>query len=203
MNNIESVYNTSKSIADFSIGYTKYLVDLLNRLDHDSISKFVSLLIKKREEGKKVFFIGNGGSAATASHFANDIGFGTRCYDKPFKVISLTDNCAVMTALGNDDGYEDIFYNQLRVLMEEGDALVAISASGNSPNLLKAINYANEQGNETFGLVGFDGGKMLEICKSSIHIKTPKGEYGPVEDLHMIMDHLVGNYLNNFVRQQN
>ena len=105
--------------------------------------------------------MGNGGSAATASHFANDLAFGTNDYDKPFKVMSITDNVPVLTALGNDYGYEEIFVRQLRVYGKKGDVLVGISASGNSPNLLTAFEYAGASGIKTVALTAFDGGKMM------------------------------------------
>jgi D-sedoheptulose 7-phosphate isomerase len=201
-NNVDKIYSDSSSIRDFSVSYVNYLKTLLDQLDHDSVVEFVEMMLEARSKGSKIIFIGNGGSAATASHFANDIGYGTRCYDNPFKALSLTDNNAVLTAVGNDDGYDQIFKKQLQVLMENGDVVVAISASGNSPNLLRGIEYTKSKGNKSFGLVGFDGGEMLSLCDSSIHIKTPSGEYGPVEDLHMILDHLVGNYLLRFVKSE-
>ena len=148
-----------------------------------------------RERGSRVFFIGNGGSAATASHFANDLAIGTRTLEKPFRVISLTDNVAVMTAIGNDYGYEQIFLQQLKTVMDPHDVVVAISASGNSPNLLTAIEWANAHGAITIGLTGFDGGRLASLAQQRVHIPSNKGEYGPVEDAHMILDHIVGNYL--------
>lgn len=199
-NNVDKIFSESVEIKEFSISYVEYLKTLLDRLDHDAITEFIKICLKTREEGRKLIFIGNGGSAATSSHFANDIGYGTRCYEKPFRALSLSDNNAVITAIGNDDGYDQIFKKQLQVVMSQGDVVIAISASGNSPNLVEAVNYANEKGNKTIGLLGFEGGKLLEICSSNIHIKTPHGEYGPVEDLHMILDHLVGNYLLRFVK---
>lgn len=203
INNVDKIFSASQNIRDFSFSYVNYLKSLLDELDHDSVVEFVEMMLEAREKGAKIIFIGNGGSAATSSHFANDIGYGTRCYEKPFKALSLTDNNAVITAVGNDDGYDQIFIKQLQVLMERGDVVIAISASGNSPNLIRAIEYTKSKGNRTFGLVGFDGGELLKICDASIHIKTLSGEYGPVEDLHMILDHLVGNYLLRFVKNEN
>lgn len=186
----------------FAKFYVRRLTILLEQLDINSLDSFCNMILEARENGKKIIFMGNGGSAATASHFANDIGIGTREYEKPFKALSITDNNAVISAIANDDGYENIFLYQLKLYLEEGDVVIPISASGNSKNLLLACEYAKSKGNKVFSLVGFDGGELLKISDDSIHIETPKGEYGPVEDLHMFCDHLVGNYLYQLMRMQ-
>lgn len=172
----------------------------MNNISLSDIEQFVETLLDARSRGSTIFFIGNGGSAATASHFANDIAIGTRTYDKPFRVISLCDNPSIITAIANDDGYDKIFSQQLRILLKKGDVVVAISASGNSPNLIEAIDLAKKMGNVTVGLSAFDGGKMKEMVDVSVHVPTEKGEYGPAEDAHMVMDHLVSNYLMRFVQ---
>ena len=147
-----------------------------------------------------MFFIGNGGSAATASHFANDISIGTNDYDEPFKALSLTDNVSIITAIGNDYGYEDIFVKQLQVLGRADDVVVGISASGNSPNLIKAFEYAKKVGIKTVAITAFDGGKLKTIADEGIHVPTDTKEYGPAEDAHMILDHLVSAYLMRIVK---
>lgn len=183
--------------------YLDYLASCFAALDRDALARFVELLLAARESGHAVFFIGNGGSAATASHFANDISIGTRTGDdKPFRAVSLTDNVAVMTALANDEGYDRMFVDQLKVHMRDGDSLVAISASGNSPNVIAAVEYAKTCGATVVGLTGFDGGRLKELSDISLHVPTAQGEYGPVEDVHMIFDHLVGSYLNAQVKLQ-
>lgn len=202
INNIDEIYSTSKTINDFAAKYIIYLTSVLSRIDTGKVDHFVKLMLDARNEGKKIIFIGNGGSAATASHFANDIGIGTRCSWKPFKALSLTDNVPVITAIGNDFGYEYIFTKQLEGLLEQGDILVAISASGNSQNLLNAIDYAKKRGNKTVGIIGFSGGKMREICDLTVLVETPVGEYGPVEDAHMVLDHLIMNYLSRKVQEE-
>ena len=137
----------------------------------------------------------------TASHFANDIAIGTRTGDdRPFRALSLADNAAVMTAIANDDGYDEIFVQQLQVLIRPGDVVVAISASGRSPNVIKAIEYANAHDAITVALTGFAGGRLKEIARHGVHVPTDEGEYGPVEDTHLILDHLVGAYLARRVR---
>ena len=198
MNNIDRIFSKDPKI--FADSYLNYLQSILNKIDTKEIASFIETLLSARKRKATVFFIGNGGSAATASHFANDIAIGTRTYEKPFRVISLCDNQAVITAIANDDGYEEIFSQQLQVLLKNQDLVVAISASGNSPNLLKAIDTSKKLGAITVGISAFDGGKMKEIVDVSLHVPTEKGEYGPAEDAHMVLDHLVSNYLMRFVR---
>ena len=200
MNNIDQIYSESLSIKDYSKSYIDYLSSVLSNISLTDIEKFVEVLLEARERESSIFFIGNGGSAATASHFANDIAIGTRTYEKPFRAISLCDNQAVITAIANDDGYEKIFSQQLQVLLKKQDVVVAISASGNSPNLLDAIDTAKKMNTITVGISAFDGGKMKEMVDVSLHVPTEKSEYGPAEDAHMVLDHLISNYLMRLVR---
>ena len=109
--------------------------------------------------------------------------------------MSLTDNTSVITAIGNDFGYEQIFVKQLEAVFKKDDLLVAISASGNSPNILRAVEYVKANRGVTIGLTGFDGGKLKKLLDHVIHVPTEKGEFGPVEDVHMILDHVIGTYL--------
>ena len=197
MNRIEKIYGEHPEAGRFARAYLDYLTELLARLDTDSIAAFIDLLLDAREREARIFFIGNGGSAATASHFANDIAIGTRTWSKPFRAMSLTDNVAVMTAIANDYGYTEIFTAQLKAQMFPGDVVVAISASGNSPNIVDAIQYANQRGGITIGLTGFEGGELKRLAQFCVHVSTAKGEYGPVEDIHMILDHLTGSFLIN------
>jgi D-sedoheptulose 7-phosphate isomerase len=198
MNNIDRFY-TPDPVA-FATAYLDYLHSVLRRLDTAEIGRFIGTLLDARSRGATIFFIGNGGSAATASHFANDLAIGTHDYEQPFRAVSLADNTAILTAVGNDFGYEDIFVRQLRVLGKHGDVLIGISASGNSPNLLKAFEHARSAGIKTVAITGFDGGRMKTMADEGIHVRTEPKEYGPVEDVHMVIDHLVGSYLMRFVR---
>jgi D-sedoheptulose 7-phosphate isomerase len=200
MNNIDKIFIKSRSVSDYSKLYLEHLTSVLNGISLNEIENFVKILLEARERDSSIFFIGNGGSAATASHFANDIAIGSREYEKPFRAISLCDNQAIITAIGNDDGYEQIFSQQLRVLLKKQDIVVSISASGNSSNLIHAINTAKKMGAITVGISAFDGGKMKELVDFSLHVPTEKGEYGPAEDAHMVLDHLVANYLMRYVK---
>ena len=199
MNTLDSIYSKSEQPRDYAKKYLHYLGQVLESLDAVAIEKFITTLIDCRKNQRQIFFIGNGGSAATASHFSNDIGIGTRTKKLPFKTLSLTDNVAILTAIGNDDGYDKIFTKQLELYLNPKDVVVAISASGNSANLIDAIEFAKSKGATIVGLTGFDGGKLKQLSDISLHVQTPKGEYGPVEDVHMVIDHLVGTYLNRYV----
>lgn len=205
MNNIEKIFNESSDVSQFSKRYFNYLFKLLNELDTDVIAAFAKEMEQARKNHNTIFFVGNGGSAATASHMAND--FGMDILKKgggnlPFRALALTDNASVMLAIANDDGYESLFVNQLRVHYRHGDKLVAISASGNSPNVIAAAEWVRKQGGVVMSLVGFDGGKLKDISDIVIHVKSEEGEYGPVEDIHMIMDHLLANWLQYKVQRE-
>ncbi len=197
-NNIDRFY-TSDPVA-FAKEYIQYLNTVLENIDPVEIGVFIKTLLNARAKGVTIFFVGNGGSAATASHFANDLAIGTNDYDKPFRVISLADNVPVLTALGNDFGYDEIFVRQLRVHAKKGDVLVGISASGNSQNLVSAFEYAKSAGIKTVALTAFDGGKMKVIADEGVHVPTEPKEYGPAEDAHMVLDHLVGAYLMRCIK---
>ena len=197
MNNIDRIF--TKNPEDFAAAYLEYLVSVLKNINVREIGQFVQTILDARERDATIYFIGNGGSAATASHFANDIAIGTNSYEKPFRAVSLTDNQAIITAVGNDFGYEDIFVRQLQVLGRKDDVVVGISASGNSPNLIKAFEYAKSVGIKTVAITAFDGGKMKPMADEGVHVPTAPKEYGPAEDAHMVLDHLVGAYLMRLI----
>jgi len=205
MNNIEQSLTRSTDIHSFAKNYFGYLYELLKGIDTHKIDAFVKEMENARENKNTIFFIGNGGSATTASHMAND--FGTDIHkrtstDKPFRAMSLTDNCAIMLAVANDTGFENLFVNQLRIYYRPGDKLVAISASGNSPNVVAAAEWVKKQGGIVISLVGFDGGKLKDISDVVVQVKTYKGEYGPVEDVHLILDHLVSYWLQHQIQKK-
>lgn len=206
-NNLDRIFNetinSNKQAATYAKSYAEYLCTLLKQLDYEAIGQFADLLLDTRKQGKRIYLIGNGGSAATAAHFANDLQIGVTPYTKEsFKAISLTDNSAIMSCIANDFGYEDVFRRQLEVLLQPGDIVVAISASGNSPNIIKAVEYCREKGNFVVGLTGFEGGQLKQKSNLNINIATPGGEYGPVEDLHMVLDHLTTTFLIRKIRNQ-
>lgn len=184
----------------FTEEYFEYLKKDLNYIKNNfskEIDKIVNILIDARDNKKKVFVMGNGGSGATASHFVGDLSKGTIIKDKPrFKAISLSDNIPNLLAWGNDLSYEDIFVEQLKNLMDPGDVLIGISGSGNSKNVIKAINYANENDGVTIGFSGFDGGELINCAQYNIHIKDNYMQR--VEDIHLILEHL----LTSIIREE-
>lgn len=172
--------------------YGSYIASLLTRLDYGAIGNVIKCFLEARKRNATIFFAGNGGSAATASHFSQDLGgVGRKIGVKCFRTISLTDSTPFMTALGNDYGYDKIFTYQLRNLFQKGDIFVAISASGNSPNIVEAVKWAKRSGGIVIGFIGFDGGKLLKLCHHAVHVPTDKNEYGPVEDIHIILNHMI------------
>ena len=200
MNNLDQIF--TKDAVIFASAYFEYLGKILKKIDPQSIDSFIQTLLKARQRGASIFMIGNGGSASTASHYANDLAIGTHSYEKPFRVVSLTDNQAVISAIGNDFGFEEIFARQLQILGKKGDIVVAISASGNSPNLIRAFEYAKQAGIRTVAITAFDGGKMKTMADEGIHVPTQDKEYGPAEDAHMVLDHLIAAYLLRLVKNE-
>ena len=202
INNLYKFYKEDCSIKGFAESYLKYVGRVISNISLEEIEEFVRTLLGARDRGAVIYFIGNGGSAATASHFANDIAIGTRALEKPFRAVSLCDNQSVITAIANDDGYEHIFSQQLEIMLEKEDVVVAISASGNSLNLMMALETAKKIGATTIGLTSFDGGDLRKKADISIHVPAEKGEYGPAEDGHMVLDHLIGSYLKLRVKEE-
>ena len=180
--------------------YAQSVIDLIENQSWLEVETLANDLYENWIDGRQLFLCGNGGSAATASHFANDVAIGSGDYERPFRALSLTDNVAVLTALGNDFGYEEVFVRQLRVLAERDDVVVAISASGNSPNLVTALEYAAEFGLRSVALTAFDGGRIRAMADQGVHVPTELGEYGPAEDAHMVLDHMIGAFLMRVVR---
>ena len=178
----------------FSDDYLNYISELISQLDRSHISQFVEHVLGVRDNKQTIFFLGNGGSASTASHFVNDISLGSRQFENPFRAVSLCDNQAVITAIANDDGYENIFLQQLQTQAKPGDSMVCISASGNSQNLVKAVEWSKANGIYTISLTAFDGGYLKKHTDLNIHVPTKIGEYGPAEDLHMVICGLIGSY---------
>jgi D-sedoheptulose 7-phosphate isomerase len=174
--------------------YIERLRYLLSKLDVNIISSIIDAMEKVHDNGK-IYIIGNGGSSATSSHMANDLSSGLKLREiRNFDVESLSDNSSVCTAIANDVGYENIFYAQLKDKINSNDMLIAISCSGNSDNIIKAVEYAKKQNTTVIGLTGFSGGKLKPLSDISFHIDSKDGEYGLVEDLHMILDHIIYTY---------
>lgn len=170
-----------------------YLEDLkktLDNLNRDEIVNFANILESARQRGSKVFIFGNGGSGSTATHFACDINKGASMgKTKRHRIIALTDNIPTMLAYGNDLSFDDVFVEQLKNFIEPGDVVVGISGSGNSKNIIKAIEFANGQENITVGITGFGGGKLKSIATYSVNAN--RNDMQISEDVHMILVHVL------------
>jgi len=170
--------------------YIKGLIDCLNQLSRQSIAGVVQAIYDAYLHNRQIFIMGNGGSAATASHFARDLRIGTAVEGKPrVRATSITDNMAMITSLANDVSYEAIFKEQLVGQLQAGDVVIGISASGNSPNVLRAIEYARENGVVTIALTGFDGGKLKDLVDKAIIVASR--DYGQVEDVHLSLSPII------------
>jgi D-sedoheptulose 7-phosphate isomerase len=201
--NQKDLFKPGQDAGSYFKRYNDYLHKQLQQIDGTAIEALSQAFLSARKNNQTIFFIGNGGSAATASHFAQDLAtVGRKAGVNSFRTLSLTDNNSYITALGNDVGYDNIFSEQMRYLFQPGDLLVAISASGNSPNIIVATEFAQKLGGKVFALAGFDGGKLATMADDTVLVATPKGEYGPVEDGHMIIDHVVTGYLLEILKQE-
>jgi D-sedoheptulose 7-phosphate isomerase len=168
----------------------------LLRIDSEAVRALADAIHDCYQHGRIVFLIGNGGSGSNASHFCEDLGKGTLCrtdFDndkkKRLRVLSLTDNTPYILAWGNDEGFERVFVEQLKNLASPRDLLVAISGSGNSPNILRAVEWANRNGLKTFGCTGFEGGKLRGLAHHGLHV--PLSDMGIVESIHLTAFHWV------------
>ena len=184
---------------NFIKDYIHELTRCLSSLDKTKIELIIDVLVEAYKRDRKVFILGNGGSATTASHMACDLGKGTlqRVYDnteKRFRVISLTDNVALITSFANDLSFDDIFVQQLRNLVETDDVVIALSGSGNSPNVVKAIEYAKSCRAITIGILGFKtGGKLGSMVDYSIIVDS--NHYGPIEDIQLVLNHMIAAWI--------
>jgi len=196
MHELKTKFKAAASEAEYASMYLKRVAQLMEALDTATIEEVIQRVEQVGEEGGTIYICANGGSASVASHFVNDAnvlatGEGTT----PIRAISLTDNVETVTALANDHGYETIFVRQLRGLLRQGDLLIALSVSGNSSNIIRAAEYARGAGVDTIGWCGFDGGALAGLCDMCVHIPTTLDEYGPVEDLFSMLEHIIMTFL--------
>jgi D-sedoheptulose 7-phosphate isomerase len=170
--------------------YQRELAAALERVDLRSVDQCIDCLREARRCGRRVFVFGNGGSSSTASHFVCDMVKGASYgYAARFRIMALTEAIATITAYSNDVGYDCIFAEQLKNFAQPGDVVVAISGSGNSPNVIRAVEYANSAGCTTIGLTGRDGGRLAPLVDLNIHV--PEQHMGRIEDAHMIICHMI------------
>lgn len=177
-------------------GYRQRLAQMLEDLQLEGVASIIEHLHDAWKRRALIVIAGNGGSAATASHMATDLVKATRVTGRPaVRAVSLMDNVSLLSALANDDGYEVALVRQLDAIFRSGDVLVLISASGNSENLVGAAREAKALGGSTVAFVGFDGGRLAEECDLCVCATSPRGLYGPVEDIHLILNHMLAEGL--------
>jgi D-sedoheptulose 7-phosphate isomerase len=178
---------------NFAEQYRQELIKTIDSIDAEKVGQAIELFRQTRADSRCVFVCGNGGSASTASHFACDIVKGAS-YNRPtrFRIMALTDSLPTLTAYSNDVTYDCVFVEQLKNFAQPGDLVMGISGSGNSPNVLRAIEYANSIGCKTVALTGRDGGKLGPLAQLNIQVPVP--HMGRIEDAHMIVCHMIGYY---------
>lgn len=191
---VERAFHATDAPSAFARGYLDYLRDVLDRIDVAAIDRVVEALLAARAEDRTIFVLGNGGSAATAAHLVNDLVGGTPTSGR-FRIFSLVDNAALLSAAANDYGYDNVFVRQLEGILRPRDVVIAISTSGSSRNVVRAVAHANAVGAITIGLTGFDGGQLRQLATIDVHVPTDNGEYGPSEDAHLALAHVITNYL--------
>ncbi len=173
------------------------VAQVIGGIDAGEVRKLADSVDRKATTGGHIFFIGNGGSAATATHYVNDLVMAYFRSGMAVRATSLTDNTSLLTGVSNDYSYEEVFCVQLKALSSRGDMVIAISASGNSPNLVRAIEYGNDSGLETVAITAFDGGALKASAQLSVHVPTKNGEYGPAEDAHLVINHALATYIRS------
>ena len=186
---------------DYVNGYIAALDGAMKKINPVDFEKIISILVDAWKKDKQVFIAGNGGSAGTANHFVCDFGknavpfTGTGPGKRRFRIISVSDNIEKISALGNDIAFEEIYRQQLINLMREGDVFIAVSASGNSPNIVRACEYAREMKARIVVLAGFRGGKIKNFAEASIVV--PLDSYEQIEDIHLVILHMIVYYFKN------
>ena len=178
--------------------YVARIFASFERMNSESLKEVVDLLRGAIESNCRIWIIGNGGSAATASHFATDLNRCTNSVGESVKAMSLCDNTSLITAIGNDFGYDQVFSRQLHNSASSGDLLIILSASGNSKNIISALGWAQNNKVTTLALTGFDGGQAKVLADTSLHVPTTNGDYGVAEDAHSILCHFLSSQFRNF-----
>ena len=178
---------------NFAAEYQKSTLAAVESIDLEKVNRAIEWFREARDSGRRIFVCGNGGSASTASHFACDMVKGAS-YERPkrFRMLALTDSLPTLTAYANDVGYDVVFAEQLRNFAEPGDLFMAISGSGNSPNVVRAMEYANSAGCRTVALTGRDGGKLGPLAELNIQVSVP--HMGRIEEAHMVVCHMICYY---------
>lgn len=193
---LKNLFQETDSPSAYSAAFLRHMAEMLGRMDAEAIGRAVSTIDEVHANGGTIYVLANGGSAAVASHFVNDLGVNALVPDRPgYHVISLTDNVEAFSAVANDAGFENVFLYQLRCGLRAGDLVLAMSVSGNSENVIRAVSYAKDTGARTIGFCGFEGGRLAETADQIVHIPSSKDEYGPVEDAFSVICHIISGYL--------
>ena len=171
--------------------YLQRVFRAIESVDARKVMELADLVCEVRSRNCKILVCGNGGSCTTASHMAVDLGVGSQRFGAGIRIMSLGDNVAAVTATGNDVAFDRIFAAQVQLLGSDGDVFIAISASGNSPNVLEAVRLASARGMVVVGLTGFSGGHLRDMADLSLHVATADGDYGVAEDAHLMISHMV------------
>ena len=190
-----------KEPARYAKDYLQQSLEAMRTISPDDVARLIEILQAARQGQKHVFVCGNGGSAATASHLAAGLGNeGSRGREKKFRVLALTDNIPWITSLANDSDYSAIFVEQLKNFAQPGDVLIVFSGSGNSPNVIRAVEWANDAGLLTVGITGRPGGKLANLARHTIFVEST--HIGRVEEGHFLIQHLVTYYFAESSRDQ-
>ncbi|MGC3989249.1 MAG: SIS domain-containing protein [Chthoniobacteraceae bacterium] len=190
-----------KTFSSHAAEYLQRLQTLLAQMEPAVLETIAAELVRAYKDDANIYVVGNGGSASTASHMSCDLSKGTLSpAHRRLRVVSLTDNMAWFSAIANDFGYEEVFVEQLRTIIRPGDLVISISASGNSPNVVKAVQFAKDKGVKTISLLGFKGGKLKEISDIVLHLEGT--DYGTIEDAHLILNHMLVEYMRDYIHSQ-
>jgi len=196
MHYLANLFQQAGGFEPYARGYFDRVAELARLIDLSAVCRAAEHIGKTRETGNALYFFANGGSAAVAAHWVNDLMAGANQEGMPpFRAYCLTDNTSTVTAIGNDSAFENIFRDQLRAYVRPGDVALAMSVSGNSENIIRGLRAAREAGAVTIGIAGMSGGRMAECCDVFIHIPCTADEYGPVEDLFSLLEHLITGWL--------
>lgn len=196
MDTMEAIFKGASAPVDYVRGHLDRTAEVIKLINADEVAQLVEMVRETWERDGVIFVAGNGGSATVAGAWVNDLSANSVVPgQRGFRVMSLADSGPTVTALGNDVKFEEVFAEQLRAWMRPGDLLIVMSCSGNSPNVVRAVEQAKESGGKTAGVVGFTGGKLKDLVELPIYIETSCDEYGPVEDAFSVVMHAVCGYI--------
>ena len=193
---LKSCFDHARDASSYFASVRDVMTAMVSRLDIAGVERLAQIIEEVREAERMIYTLGNGGSAAVAAHFVNDMGVNSLVDgERGYRIVSLADNIPSITAVANDVSFDEIFSRQLRSNLTQGDLVIGLSASGNSENVVRALEYAHTRGARTFAMSGFLGGRLREVAQDGIHIPSTFDEYGPVEDAFSVILHMVSSWL--------